>query len=398
MPTRLSRYVLAEILKIFVVSLLVLTTLVLLIAVAREALSQGLGAAAVLRLMPFALTISLQHALPATSLFSVCCVYGRMSADGEVATVKASGISPLILLQPALAFALLLSPVSVYLTDLAVSWGRPGIERVVLASIEDITYRVLKNQHSYTSEHGFSIHVRDVVGDRLIRPTVTVEDRRSGEAVKVTAEEGKLSLDPDTGNLVLTVLNSRLEQGSRLVGSFPGEDRFEIPLATSGVPDDIRFRSPSVLPLRLIRSERIREDGRVHATSGQLAAHAGFAILTSRPEAIAGGEGRGIEQSLVGSRKRLTRLHTEPWRRWAEGFTCFVFVLVGAPLAMLVKTNDYWTTFGLCFLPILVTYYPLFLLGLDQAKDGSFPPYGVWIGNVVLGTCGLMLIARVRRY
>src|SRR6056297_1149215 len=154
MPTRLSRYVLAEILKIFVVALLVLTTLVLLIAVAREALSQGLGAAAVLRLMPFALTISLQHAFPATSLFSVCCVYGRMSADGEVATVKASGISPLILLQPALAFALLLSPVSVYLTDLAVSWGRPGIERVVLASIEDITYRVLKNQHSYTSEHG----------------------------------------------------------------------------------------------------------------------------------------------------------------------------------------------------------------------------------------------------
>ncbi len=398
MPTRLSRYVLGEILKIFVVALVVLTTLVLLIAVAREALSQGLGAAAVLRLMPFALTISLQHALPATALFAVCCVYGRMSADGEVSTVKASGISPLKLLQPAFVFALLLSPLAVYLTDLAVSWGRPGIERVVLASIEDIAYRVLKNQHSYTSEHGFSIHVRDVIDDRLIRPTVTVQDRRSRDGVKVTAEEGRLALDPETQNLVLTVLNSRLERGSQFVGSFPGEDQFEIPLSSSRKKQDIGSQSPSMLPLRLIHIERMRQDARTHATTGQLAAHTGFSILTSRPEAIVGNEGRKLERRLTSSRKRLIRLHTEPWRRWAEGFTCFFFVLVGAPLAMLVRSSDYWTTFGLCFLPILLTYYPLLLLGLDQAKEGSFPPYGVWVGNVTLGTLGAMLIARVRRY
>ena len=398
MPTRLSRYVLGEILKIFAVALIVLTTLVLLIAVAREALSQGLGAVAVLRLMPFALTVSLQHALPATSLFAVCCVYGRMSADGEISTVKASGISPLRLLRPAMVFALLLSPLSVFLTDLAVSWGRPGIERVVLASIEDITYRVLKNQHSYTSKHGFSIHVRDVIDDRLIRPTVTVLDRRSRDAVKVTAEEGRLTLDPETQNLVLTVLNSRLEQGSRLVGSFPGEDRFEIPLSMSSKQDDISLQRPSILPLRLIRAERMREDARTHALTGQLAAHTGFAILTSRAEAIAGEDGQRIEDNLNAGNKRLIRLHTEPWRRWAEGFTCFFFVLVGAPLAMLVKTGDYWTTFGLCFLPILLIYYPLLLLGLDQAKDGTFPPYGVWIANLTLGCCGAMLMSRVRRY
>lgn len=398
MPSRLSRYVLGEILQIFVVALVVLTTLVLLIAVAREALSQGLGAAAVVRLMPFALTISLQHAIPATALFAVCCVYGRMSADGEVATVKATGISPLRLLQPALVFSLLLSPLSVYLTDLAVSWGKPGIERVVLASVEDIAYRVLANQHSYTSDHGFSIHVRDVVDDRLIRPTVTVRDRRSGEELKVTADEGRLKLDAETQHLVLIVVNSRLEQGARLVGTFPGEDRFEIPIGSGRDAEDISTQRPSVLPLRLIRSERIRQDSRTHASIGRLAAHTGFALLTARPDAIIGAQGQAIESDLQASRKRLIRLHTEPWRRWAEGFTCFFFVVIGAPLAMLTKTGDYWTTFGLCFMPILLIYYPLLLLGLDQAKDGSFPPYGVWLGNATLGMLGLGLIARVRRY
>ena len=54
--------------------------------------------------------------------------------------------------------------------------------------------------------------------------------------------------------------------------------------------------------------------------------------------------------------------------------------------------------FGLCFLPTLVVYYPLFIVGLEQAKDGLVPPYGVWLGNLILAGIGILLIARVRRY
>ncbi|MCG8648926.1 MAG: LptF/LptG family permease, partial [Pirellulales bacterium] len=110
MPTRLARYILAEILKIFVVALIALTMLILLIGIGRELIRRGLGPLAVIELLPYVLPISLQFAFPATALFSVCCVYGRMAADGEVATVKASGVSPIKLLQPAIVFAALLSP------------------------------------------------------------------------------------------------------------------------------------------------------------------------------------------------------------------------------------------------------------------------------------------------
>ena len=65
---------------------------------------------------------------------------------------------------------------------------------------------------------------------------------------------------------------------------------------------------------------------------------------------------------------------------------------------MIARASDYWTTFGRCFLPTLLMYYPLFILGLNQAKDAAIPPYGVWLGNVVLGAIGLILVARVRRY
>lgn len=397
-PSRLTRYVLIEILKIFLVSLVALTLLILMIGVGRELLRRGLGLVAVMQLLPFVLPISLQFAFPATALFSVCCVYGRMASDGEVATVKASGISPLKLLQPAIIFSALLSPAAVCVSDLAVSWGRPGVNRVVLMSIEDIAYRVLKSQHSYTSEHGFSIHVREVDGRTLIQPTVTVHNRGKTGPMKLSARQGELSLDPDTQSLLLKVVDSQVEGGSVFQSIVPGETEFRIPLADAMMNQDISDRSPSELPLRLISSERIRQDSRTHAAVGQMAAQTGFAILMSRNEEISGSGGQEIERSLARSKKRLVRLKTEPWRRWAWGFSCFFFVFAGAPLAMIAKTSDYWTTFGLCFLPTLIVYYPLFIFGLEQAKDGTVPPYGVWLGNGILALIGMFLIARVRRY
>ena len=113
---------------------------------------------------------------------------------------------------------------------------------------------------------------------------------------------------------------------------------------------------------------------------------------------ISGGPGRTNEQQLKHSRRRLRRLRIEPWRRWAWGFSCLAFVMVGAPLAMIQRTGDNWKTFGICFLPTLLVYYPLFIFGLEQAKDGAIPPQGIWIGNAVLAFIAMGLIERVRKY
>jgi lipopolysaccharide export system permease protein len=100
-------------------------------------------------------------------------------------------------------------------------------------------------------------------------------------------------------------------------------------------------------------------------------------------------------QELEDARQRLCRLQTERWRRWANGFSCFFFVLVGAPLAIWMRSADLWTTFGACFLPILLIYYPLLMLGIDRAKTGAWPPYSVWLGNLLLLAIGLALVRRV---
>ena len=57
-----------------------------------------------------------------------------------------------------------------------------------------------------------------------------------------------------------------------------------------------------------------------------------------------------------------------------------------------------WTSFGLCFLPILLLYYPLLMYGLDRAKSGALPPYCIWLGNLVLLGGSFWLLRKVMRY
>ena len=398
MPTRLTRYILLEIFKIFSVSLIVLTMLILLIGVGRELLREGLGLMAVASLLPYVLPMSLQFALPATILFSVCCVYGRMSADGEISTIKASGISPLRIMQPAILFALLLSPFAVYLNDIAVSWGRPGAKRVMMHSIEDVVYRMLRAQRSYSSPKGFSIHVQDVDGRRLLYPTVTMRARGSNEPITMTAREARISLNPDDETLTLDLVDSRVVYGGEITMQLPREFQWPIPLDLVLRKGSVSSSSPSELALRVIGPEAIRQQREVDANRQRLAAQVGFSLVSARWPELAGPKGQQLRGAIDAGQVRLTRLHTEPWRRWAGGFSCFFFVVVGVPLAIRMKSADYWTSFGLCFVPILIVYYPLMQFGLDSAKDGSLPPYAVWLGNGLLGLIGVFLSKHVYRY
>jgi lipopolysaccharide export system permease protein len=80
----LSRYILSELLKVFLVTLLGMTLVLLLAVIAQEAIRQGLGLLPILRLVPYFLPNALVYAVPGTILFAVCSVYGRMSADNEI--------------------------------------------------------------------------------------------------------------------------------------------------------------------------------------------------------------------------------------------------------------------------------------------------------------------------
>ena len=206
----LTRYVLVELAKVFLIALTGLTLLFLVLVLVKEAADHSLPLTHVLRLIPYALPESLTMTIPVTLLLACTTVYSRMSGANEVVAAKALGISPMALLQPAFCLALLLSLATVWLDDLAVSWGRNGMQGVVVEGAVDIIYSLLRAKHSYTSPI-FSINVRGVQGQRLLRPTVVMQGRGNYADDDHRRRRGR----------------TRVEQGGRRFEDFPphGHDR-----------------------------------------------------------------------------------------------------------------------------------------------------------------------------
>jgi len=139
-PGKFNRYILWDVLKLFSLTAFALTLVISLGLVGQQLIMEGIGWLAVIKLLPFICLIALQFSLPATLLFSVCCVFGRISADNEIVALKSAGISPLKIIRPMVLLGLLLSIPAVWINDMAVSWGKPGMERVILRSVEEVLY------------------------------------------------------------------------------------------------------------------------------------------------------------------------------------------------------------------------------------------------------------------
>ncbi len=388
---RFTQYVTWEMIRVFLVTLTGVTFLMLLLGVVQEASQQvGLGFGTILQILPYLLPNALRFAVPATVLFTVCSVYGRMSSANEIVALKSLGVSPAVVVNPALVFGFLISLVAVWLNDLAVSWGQQGIQRVVVASVEEIAYGMLRAHKTYTTRQ-FSISVRGLVDRTLIDPVVIVTPDDDSPSLTIMAETSELHFYPDSGELSISLTNYTVEYGDD-TAVYRDEGTIEKKFA---LLDDLRSgvsnKRPSQYSLKELARESASQRVKLEDCERFYAADACYHLLTGDVGALATANWQDRQMNLVSSQERLHRLQTEPYRRWANGFSCLGFVLVGVPLAVRFRNADLMSTFGICFLPILIAYYPLLMFAVDRAKCGAIPPYSVWLGNMVLGLTGALL-------
>ncbi len=394
--TIITRYILGEFLKVFLIALAGMSVLMLIVGLAQEAIRQGLGPQPILRLIPYAVPNALRFAVPGTMLFAACSLFGRMSATNEVVALKSLGISPLKIITPALTLAFLISLVAVWLNDVAVSWGRIGMERVVLHSVEQIIYGMLRSQRSYSTRR-FSVNVKDVQDRKLLRPMICFHSEGDQPPIMLTAHEAELRLNAEQGILSILLTDGEVTVGDQLSMVFPDTLEREVPLREASRRGSATT-SPSNYPMWSLAPSIERQQDQIEELRRELALEATAALVLGDLQALSEPVWEERHEHLDSAYERLHRLRTEPWRRWANGFSCLFFVFVGAPMAIRMRNADIWTTFATVFLPILLIYYPLLAYGVDRAKAGDAVPIVVWMGNLFLGVLGLWLLRQTIRY
>jgi len=234
-----------------------------------------------------------------------------------------------------------------------------------------------------------------VDGRKLVRPVLTLDKDHPDRLTTVTAREAEIRADTTRNTLVVTFRDFTMQRGAAK-HSRSGTWSQELPLdaVSAKAPEQ---RRPAEIAMAGFAAARTAQLARIDQLEQMMAGRTSLGLFAGRMEQTTPAAVEGERQQIARARARLRAITVEPWRRWASGFSCLCFVLVGAPMAIRMRNADFLTSFFLCFLPILVVYYPLLMLGVDQAKDGAVPPAAVWLGNLLVALWGWWLLRRVIR-
>jgi lipopolysaccharide export system permease protein len=369
----ITRYILGEFLKTFVAALTVLVLILVFTDVVKELVNRGFGLAQIVLIVPYLVPYATKSAIHAALLFSACNVFGRLAANNEMLAAKSLGISPLRLIGPTLALSLPISFLAVWLDEVDATWGSTGPQRILVENVEDVAYGILKRQRIYRRPE-FTLVVKDVHERTLICPHLTLH---TAEGVTVVGAEGELH-GSRRGDRLRIVLHGGTMQGAGFQGSFTDTFEHEVPLTVS--------RGEAYTWDRCVRQQstidRLSQETQTAATP----------LMAGAMPAPA------LQAQLQTEQRTLRRLQTQCLHKWANGFCCFFFVLIGAPTAMLLRSGDWLMSFFACFLPIVLVYQPLHKLPIYWAESGMVPPYCVWLGDFLLAGVALAMLRRIVRH
>ncbi|MDR1963017.1 MAG: LptF/LptG family permease [Planctomycetaceae bacterium] len=379
-----------ELLVTFFLAFIAMTMLLIIGVLVERALSKNIPVLTILRMIPYTVAETSRISLPMTLLLAVTTFFAKMSGNNEVIALKSLGIPPYTFLLPVMALGIFVSLFAVWVNEMAVTWGRAGINTVIYFSSEDILLEQLKRTHTFETDN-ITIMVKGVDNRRLISPTIALKKPPS----TIEAQSAQLKIDFAAQTLTVLLSNVKVEGAG---AKYTGHDR-TIPIALPQIVQDTNS-NPSVSNMGFKKlteeAEAVREN--IDKQRRMIAAQKAFAGGMGAVDSWCSPEIRqrnSENQALV---KKLKRLEAEPPRRWATSFSCFFFIWLGAPLAIWMKKADIFSSFFACFVPVLLFYYPLLMYGMSGAKNGTLPAHSVWIANVCLGIVGFWFLRRIHRY
>jgi lipopolysaccharide export system permease protein len=398
----LTRYVIDQVLRSFLLALVTITAIFVLFMVMAEATRAGLGPRDILRIVPFIIPSSLPYTVPVALLFAVSVVYGRMASDNEIMAVKTAGLSVRHVLTPAWALGVALTGGLLYASADLIPRATHAFRQILFQDFEDMLYKVLKKEGEFNGRNApFYISCKDVDDRTLIG--ATFKHRKSKDEPNefdliVAAERATIRFDIPAGLARIDLQNSTTAGKSTrpFIFDVNGRKEMQYPL-----PADQKYKFEKRIQEKTdgeLSSEQDELRVRIQSERQWQAVKAAMWIASGRMERVSWPEVEEAYSKYPYWRKKVEELETERHLRRSLALGTILFIWLGAPVGILLARRDFLSAFIACFLPIIAVYYPLTMAGVNLAKEGTTPVWIVYAGDVALVVVGLMVVWKVRRH
>lgn len=392
----LNRTIFWELSKIFLLSLVSITGILLLAVVVMEAQSQGLGPMQILSIIPLVVPSTLPYTIPTTTLFATCVVYGRLAGDNEILAIKASGVNMLHVVKPAIILGLLMSVITSALYYQVIPTTYHMMKTIVLDDPESLIYGMLKRRGYFMhNKLDYVMYVRRVQGRKLINAQF-MHRSSSGKRFDIVARAREAEIRVHMANRKVLVYMRHCYVSSDQGGTAYLADKvweIDFPPDLGG---DRKYRRTDMTWEQLFErrdqlfSDIEHYDNMVNLNVAKLSLANPSADLKKHVE--------NLEQARDFHIQLLRDVNAEIQRRPALSLGCLCFVLIGCPVGIWFSRSDYLSAFVTCFLPIVLIYYPLVLCGENLARAGSLNiTVAVWGADAILGLVAIVLYAKLVR-
>ncbi|MEP6662221.1 MAG: LptF/LptG family permease [Verrucomicrobiota bacterium] len=382
----LHLYLTRQILATVLMTVAVFTFVLLLGNVLKEIVTLLINRQATLLIVAQAIGLLIPYvlvfALPMGMLTATLLVFGRFSADHELAAARASGISLVSLSAPILLLAGAFSVLCAYVNLQLAPQCRVAYKELLFDVLKYNPTGALREKQYNNFPGGWTIYVHKIKGKNLEGVKVYRVDEESSSLVWFNAHSGKFNVE---NNLpVLTLFEATVTEihGASVIPSGYSE---EMTLPLTGNANTNKTQKISLTDMTFFQlREQLHQLEHSFQTPG---------TGKTSPDPL-GTELRTLDKM----RKDVTLpVRVQIHRQVAFSFACIGFTLIGIPLGIRAHRRE--TSMGIAIsLALVLVYYSFIILAQSWDTRPNFMPHlVVWIPNFIFQAVGGFLLWRANK-
>ncbi len=320
----------------------------------------------VITFISYILPFSLIYTIPWGFLTAVLLVFGRLSADNELISLRMAGMSLVRICRSVFILAMTLTLFSLWINNTIFPHAQGKIDEAKYDMVVDDPLSLFVADKEIHDFKGFCFYTEERIGDKLMRLEVIQLNAAERPIKYIHANSAYIEHDIKSDNLLLALEDAMIvdkdssnprDLNKIKPGIKIGKTYITIPLEQLR-GDPRRFR-PSTLDTAELKR-------RLHSQDGNL--------LT-------------VEQKHI--------VRTEINKRYSFSFACLTFALIGIPLGVTAQRRESSIGFALS-LGIAALYF-LFIIIADTMRDKEYAQYLMWLPNLLFMGLGIVLFVRLGR-
>lgn len=389
---------------------------------------KGLDDWVLIKLIVFNLSWMLVLVIPMATLVATLMAYGNFSQNNEITILKSSGVSLYKMMRAPFIASIILAFFLFLFNDEVL----PDANHQARILMQDISQQkpTLSLEPGFFSQEvsNYAILVREINSSTNELSGLTIYDYTTPSKVNVvTASKGKIYFTADQKNLVMDLWQGEIHESDvkntglyrklifdkhRIVmdgsqfsfhqsqGGIRGERELGVDTMKAIVAN---FRAEREQHLNFLKSETNKF---FLADSSFLSVFPKHTVIVDDKLVLA----RVLDKirtaknnitskarSVEFTDREIEKYEVEIYKKYAIPVACIVFILIGAPLGVMVRKGGFGVAASISLLFFLI--YWAFLIGGEKlAERGFFSPFlGMWAANFLLGFLGIVLTIKTNR-